>query len=127
MNQDIRYVLATYSTRTKCSGQEFHTVPTLRTALPLLDSTKLHNVSIRTYYKDHKLLPREAGYVGVDIAIKKLKVTYSVRCVRKRYAYRNYNVTYATLEDLIYSVLNYIELSQVTTMTYADILTSGEN
>ena len=127
MNQDIRYVLSAYSTRTKRCGQEFHAIPTLRTALTLLVTTKLRNVVIRTHYKDQELLPKEAGYVGVDIAIKNRKVTYSVRHIKNKYAYRNYNVTYDTIEDLIYSVLNYIELSQGTTMTYADILTSGEN
>ena len=127
MNQDIRYVLCAFNPRAEYCGTELHTLPTLRTALPFLVSTNLREVSIRTYYKDHGLLSKEAGYAGADIDIKKLKVTYSVSCVANRHKYRNYKVTYATLEDLVFSVLNYIEISQETKMTYSDILTSGEN
>ena len=35
--------------------------------------------------------------------------------------------TYSCLDDLLFSVLNYLTTTQETTMTYKDILTSGEN
>ena len=64
---------------------------------------------------------------AVDIDLKKLSVRYLVTLVADNKEYKNTKLTYSCLDDLLCSVLNYLATTQETTMTYKDILTSGEN
>ena len=132
-NPNMRYVVAVYLNRramTKLDGKKslrivpFSGIEKYLTALPHFPAKIM---TIRFYYKDLHLLQTYVTPADLIIDIPKLKVSYAVSCVKNARVLRNYSVTYSTMEDLVFSVMNYLSITQDTTMTYADILTSGEN
>ena len=127
MKKEINFVVCCYAKHNKLHGKKLFPFSTIKNFLPIWCTTPTETISIRTYYQDAHLLPDDAMPSAVDINLKKLTVAYKVRLVANKYKYRNYKVTYSCLEDLVYSVMNYLDITQETTMVHSDILTSGEN
>ena len=124
MKDTIRFVVTCYKKHNKLNWQEYYPLPVAKAALAAWCNFPNETIAIRTYYKDLELLPMPAA---ADINLKKLTVQYKVVLTTNKNKYRTYKVTYACLEDLIFSVINYLTITQETKMTYLDILTSGEN
>ena len=127
MKDTIRFVVTCYKKHNKLNWQEYYPLPVIRTTLDTWCNFPNETVAIRTYYKDLELFPVGAMPAAADINLKKLTVKYKVTLTTNKNKYRTYKVTYACLEDLIFSVINYLTITQETKMTYLDILTSGEN
>ena len=127
MKTSLRYVVTTYKPYRKLHWQEIYYLPEIEKALHSWIGAPNKTISIISHYKDHHLLSKTAMSAGVDINISKLKVTYGVVCTTNKNKYRNYSRIYSTVEDLVFSVINYLTICQETKMTYSDILTSGEN
>ena len=127
MNKDITFVVTCYTKRKELHWQELYSLPAIETFLYIWCLAPSETISIHTYYKDTHILPVGAMPSAVDIDLKKLSVKYSVALVANNKKYRNIKLTYSCLEDLLFSVLNYLATTQETTMIYSDLLTSGEN
>ena len=127
MKDTISFVVSCYKKHNKLHWQEHYPLPVVEDALAAWCNFPNETVAIRTYYKDLELLPVSAMPAAADINLKKLTVRYEVVLTTNKNKYRTYKVTYACLEDLIFSVINYLTITQETKMTYRDILTSGEN
>ena len=127
MKNTINLVVTCYKKRQQLHWQQQYPLTIIEEELAVWCTLPNETISIRTFYQDAWLLPDDAMSSAVDINLKKLTVVYKVRLVANKDNYRNYKVTYYTMEDLVFSVMNYLSITQDTTMTYADILTSGEN
>ena len=127
MKTSLRYVVTTYKPRRIVHWQEIYYLPEIEKALQDWMGTPNKTISISCYHKDYHLLPKTAMCSSVVINMDKLKVTYGVVCTTNKNKYRNYSRIYSTVEDLVFSVINYLTICQETKMTYSDILTSGEN
>ena len=127
MKNTIQLVVTCYKRRKQLHWQQKYPLTIVEEELSAWCTLPNETISIRTFYQDDWLLPEDAMPSAVDINLKKLTVVYRVRLVANKYGYRNYSVTYSTIEDLVFSVMNYLSITQETTMTYAVILTSGEN
>ena len=127
MKSTINLVVTCYKKRQQVHWQQKYPLTIIEEELAVWCTSPNETISIRTFYQDAWLLPDAAMSSAVDINLKKLTVVYQVRLVANKYKYRNYSVTYSAIEDLVFSVMNYLSITQETTMTYADILTSGEN
>lgn len=127
MKSIINHVVTCYNKRQQLHWQHNYPLTIIEEELSVWCTQPTETISIRTYYRDAWVLPEDAMSSAVDINLKKLTVVYKVRLVANKYKYRNYKVTYFTIEDLVFSVMNYLTITQETTMIYADILTSGEN
>ena len=127
MKQETNFVITSYDKRNKMQGQKVFPLSTIETCLSEWFPYESETLSIYTYYKDVHVLPAGAMPSIVDIDVKKLSVRYKVALVANNKKYRNTHRTYSCLDDLLRSVLNYLATTQETTMTYKDILTSGEN
>ena len=123
----IRYVVTCYKKRNNLHWQEKYPLTVIEDCLDAWCNIPNETIAIRTYYMDKNLLPNNAMSAAVDINIKKLTANYKVTLSTNKNKYRNYKVTYSCIEDLLYSVINYISITQETKMSYKDILTSGEN
>ena len=118
MKDTTRFVVTCYKKHNKLNWQEHYPLPVVEAALATWCNFPNETIAIRTYYKD---------LAAADINLKKLTVKYKVVLTTNKNKYRTYKITYACLEDLIFSVINYLTITQETKMTYRDILTSGEN
>ena len=127
MKQETNFVVTYWDKRNKFQGQKVFPLSTIETCLSAGCNAPSETIAIYTYYKDVYLLPAGAMPSAVDINLKKLSVRYEVVLVANNKKYRNVHVTYSCLEDLLFSVLNYLTTTQETKVTYKDILTSGEN
>ena len=127
MKKEMNFVVCCYTKHRKPHWKKLFPFSTIKNFLPIQCIVPTETISIRTYYKDTHLLPAGAMPSAVDIDLKKLSVRYQVALVANNKEYRNIHITYSCLEDLLCSVLNYLAITQETTMTYKDILTSGEN
>ena len=127
MKKEINFVVCCYTKHNKLHWKKLFSLPTIKNFLPIWCIIPTETISIRTYYKDAHLLPDDAMSSAVDINLKKLTVVYKVRLVANKCKYRKYKVTYFTIEDLLFSVINYLNITLETTMIHSDILTSGEN
>ena len=127
MKDTIRFVVTCYKKHNKLNCQEYYPLPVIRTTLDTWCNFPNETVAIRTYYKDLELFPVGAMPAAADINLKKLSVKYKVTLTTNKNKYRTYKIPYACLEDLIFSVITYLTITQETKMTYLDILTSGEN
>ena len=127
MKKEMNFVVCCYTKHKKPHWRELFPLSTIKNFLPIWCIIPTETISIRTYYKDTHLRPAGAMPSAVDIDLKKLSVIYQVALVANNKKYKNTKRTYSFLEDLLYSVLNYLATTQETTMTYKDILTSGEN
>ena len=130
MKQEITFVVCCYTEHNKLQWKELNPLSTIEKYLPIWCIPAQYltkTISIHTYYKDTYLLPVGAMPSAVDIDLKKLSVKYQVALVANNKKYRNIKLTYSCLEDLLFSVLNYLATTQETTMIYSDLLTSGEN
>ena len=127
MKKEINFVVCCYTKHNKLHWKKLFPLSTIKNFLPIWCIIPTETISIRTYYKDAHLLPVAAMPSGVDIDMKKLSVRYLVTTVSNPKKCRNIHITYSCLDDLLFSVLNYLTIAQETKMTYKDILTSGEN
>ena len=127
MKNTINLVVTWYKKHKQFYRQQQYPLTIIEEKLSAWCTLPNETISIRTFYQEAWLLPDDAMSSAVDINLKKLTVVYRVRLVANKYRYRNYSVTYSTIEDLVFSVLNYLATTQETTMIYSDILTSGEN
>ena len=127
MKQETNFVVCCYTKHNKLHWKKLFPLSTIETFLPIWCIIPTETISIYTYYKDAHLLPADAMPSAVDIDMKKLSVSYQVALVANNKKYKNTKVTYSCLDDLLFSVLNYLTTTQETKMTYKDILTSGEN
>ena len=127
MKQETNFVVCCYTKHNKLHWKKLFPLSTIETFLPIWCIIPTETISIYTYYKDVHLLSADAMPSAVDIDMKKLSVSYQVALVANNKKYKNTKVTYSCLDDLLFSVLNYLTTTQETTMTYKDILTSGEN
>ena len=127
MKKEINFVVRCYTEHNKLHWKKLFPLSTIKNFLPIWCIIPTETISIRTYYKDAHLRPAGAMPSAVDIDLKKLSVIYQVALVANNKKYKNTKRTYSCLEDLLSSVLNYLATTQETTMTYKDILTSGEN
>ena len=125
MKTPINFVVTCYKKHKKLHWQQKYPLIVIEDALTAWCNFPNETIAIRTFYPDEKLLP--AMPAAVDINLKKLTAKYKVRLTTNKDKYRTYKITYACLEDLIFSVINYLTITQETKMTYLDILTSGEN
>ena len=124
MKKEINFVVCCYTEHNELHWKKLFPLSTIETFLPIWCIIPTETISIYTYYKDAHLAAMPSA---VDIDMKKLSVTYQVALVANNKEYENTKVTYSCLDDLIFSVLNYLATTQETTMIYSDILTSGEN
>ena len=124
MKKEINFVVCCYTKHKKLHWKKLFPLSTIKNFLPIWCIIPTETISIRTYYKDAHLLAMPSA---VDIDMKKLSVRYQVALVANNKKYKNTELTYSCLDDLLFSVLNYLATTQETTMTYKDILTSGEN
>ena len=122
MKQEINLVVTCYAKRKKLQWQKQYPLSTIETSLSTWCNAPTETISIRTYYKDAHLLPVDAMPSAVDINLKELSVRYSVVSVTNNKMYRNITVMYSCLDDLLFSVLNYLTTTQETKMTYKDML-----
>lgn len=127
MKKEINFVVCCYTKHNKLHWKKLFPLSTIKNFLPIWCIIPTETISIRTYYKDEHLLQAAAMPSAVDIDMKKLSVRYQVALVANNKKYKNTKLTYSCLDDLLCSVLNYLATTQETTMTYKDILTSGEN
>ena len=130
MKSTINLVVTCYKKRQQLHWQQKYPLTVIEEKLSAWCTLPNETISIRTFYQDAWLLPDAAMSSAVDINLKKLTAVYRVRLVANKgnyRSYRNYKVTYSNIEDLVFSVMNYLTITQDTTMTYSDILTSGEN
>ena len=127
MKKEINFVVCCYTEHNKLHWKKLFPLSTIKNFLPIWCIIPTETISIRTYYRDEHLLPAGAMPPAVDIDLKKLSVIYQVALVANNKRYKNTKRTYSCLEDLLSSVRNYLATTQETTMTYKDILTSGEN
>ena len=127
MKQETNFVVCCYTKHNKLHWKKLFPLSTIETFLPIWCIIPTETISIYTYYKDVHLLSADAMPSAVDIDMKKLSVSYQVALVANNKKYKNTKVTYSCLDDLLFSVLNYLTTTQETKMTYKDILTSGEN
>ena len=127
MKKEINFVVTYWDKHDKFQGQKLFPLSTIETCLSAGFPYESETLAIDTYYKDVHLLPAGAMPSAVHINLKKLSVKYQVVLVTNNKKYRNIHITYSCLDDLLFSVLNYLTTTQKTTMTYKDILTSGEN
>ena len=124
MKKEINFVVCCYTKHNKLHWKKLFPLSTIKNFLPIWCLIPTETISIYTYYKD---APVAAMPSAVDIDMKKLSVSYQVALVANNKKYKNTKVTYSYLDDLLFSVLNYLATTQETTMIYSDILTSGEN
>ena len=124
MKKEINFVVCCYTEHNELHWKKLFPLSTIEAFLPIWCHIPTETISIYTYYKDAHL---SAMPSAVDIDMKKLSVTYQVALVANNKEYENTKVTYSCLDDLIFSVLNYLATTQETTMIYSDILPSGEN
>ena len=127
MKKEINFVVCCYTKHNKLHCSKLVPLSTIKNFLPIWCSIPTDTISIHTYYKDAHLLPVDAMPSALDIDMKKLSVRYQVALVANNKKYKNTKVTYSCLDDLLYSVLNYLATTQETTMIYSDVLASGEN
>lgn len=127
MKSTINHVISCYKQRQQLHWRQKYPLTIIEEELSAWCTTPTETISIRTFYKDALVLPDDAMSSSVDINIKKLTVVYKVRLVANKCKYRNYKVSYSTIEDLVFSVMNYLTITLETKMTYVDILTSREN
>ena len=127
MKQETNFVVTYWDKHNKLQGQKILPLSTIETSLSIWCNAPNKTISIRTYYKDVPSLPAGAMLSAVDIDMKKLSVSYTVVLVTDNNSYGKIHRTYSCLEDLLFSVLNYLTTTQETKVTYKDILTSGEN
>ena len=127
MKHETNFVVTYWDKRNKFQGQKIFPLSTIETCLSAGFPDESETIAIYTWYKDVHLLPAGAMLSAVDINLKKLSVRYQVALVANNKKYKNIHVTYSCLEDLLFSVLNYLTTTQETKVTYKDILTSGEN
>ena len=127
MKKEMNFVVCCYTKHKKSHWKKLFARSTIKNFLPIWCIIPTETISIRTYYKDAHLLQVAAMPSAVDIDLKKLSVRYLVTLVADNKEYKNTKLTYSCLDDLLCSVLNYLATTQETTMTYKDILTSGEN
>ena len=127
MKKETNFVVCCYTKHNKLHWRKLFPLSTIKNFLPIWCIMPIKTITIFTYYKDEHLLPVAAMPSIVDIDVKKLSVRYKVALVANNKKYRNTHRTYSCLDDLLRSVLNYLATTQETTMTYKDILTSGEN
>ena len=127
MKQETNFVVTYWDKHNKLQGQKMLPLSTIETCLPIWCNAPNETISIRTYYKDVLSLPAGAMLSAVDIDMKKLSVRYQVALVANNKKCKNTKLTYSCVEDLLFSVLNYLATTQETKVTYKDILTSGKN
>ena len=127
MKSTINLVVTCYKKHKKLHWQQKYPLIVIEEELSAWCTLPNETISIRTFYQDAWLLPDDAMSSAVDINLKKLTVVYKVTLTSNKSKYRNYKVTYTCLGDLLYSVINYLTITQETKMTYKDILTAGEN
>ena len=127
MKQETNFVVTYWDKRKKLQGQKLFPLSIIKIYSSPWCIAPIEVISIHTYYKDVHLLPAGAMPSAVHINLKKLSVKYTVVLVTNNKRYRNIHVTYSCLDDLLFSVLNYLTIAQETKVTYKDILTSGEN
>ena len=121
MKKEMNFVVCCYTKHKKPHWKKLFPLSTIKNFLPIWCIPPTETISIRTYYKDTHLLPVAAMPSAVDIDLKKLSVSYKVALVANNKKYKNTKRTYSCLEDLLYSVLNYLATTQETTMTYKDL------
>lgn len=127
MKKETNFVVTCWDKRNKLQWQKILPLSTIETCLSAWFPYESETVAIRTYYKDVHSLPAGAMPSAVDIDMKKLSVRYQVALVANNKKYKNTKLTYSCLDDLLFSVLNYLTTTQETKMTYKDISTSGKN
>ena len=127
MKKETNFVVCCYTKHNKLHWKKLFPLSTIETCLPIWCIIPTETIAIYTYYKDAHLLPAGAMPSAVDIDMKKLSVSYTVVLVTDNNSYGKIHITYSCLEDLLFSVLNYLTTTQETKVTYKDILTSGEN
>ena len=127
MKKEMNFVVCCYTKHKKPHWKKLFPISTIKNFLPIWCIIPTETISIRTYYKDAHILPVDAMTSAVDIDLKKLSVKYKVALIENKDKYRNYYVTYSNLDDLLFSVLNYLDITLETKMVYSDILLSGEN
>ena len=121
MKKEMNFVVCCYTKHKKPHWKNLFPLSAIKNFLPFWCIIPTETISIRTYYKDAHLLPAGAMPSAVDIDLKKLSVRYLVVLVANNKEYRNIHITYSCLDDLLYSVLNYLATTQETTMTYKDL------
>lgn len=122
LKDTIRYVVTCYKKRNNLHWQEKYPLRVIEDCL--LDAwcnTPNETIAIRTYYMDVHLLTNNTMSAAVDINIKKLTAKYKVTLSTNKNKYRNYKVTYSCIEDLLYSVINYLSITQETKMSYKNL------
>ena len=127
MKQETNFVVICYAKHKKLQVLKLLPISAIKTCLSTWSSLHYETITICTSARYIHLLPEDAMPSDADINLKKLSVKYSVVLVTNPEKYRNIHVTYSCLDDLLFSVLNYLTTTQKTKVTYKDILTSGEN
>ena len=123
-NLNTSYVVTCFKTRKQLHWQALYLLDVIQDALSLWAVEPNKTIAIRTNYR--AILPNAAMPSAVDINLTKLSVRYAVVLKTNSSKYGSKIVTYPNLENLLYSVLNYLEVSRVTKMTRDDILENGE-
>ena len=124
-NIPIPYVVTCYKKHNQLNWQSLRTFGAVQSRLSLWAVEPNRTIAIRTNYR--AILPNAAMPSAVDINLTKLSVKYTVVLKTNSNRYGTKKVTYSNLEDLLYSVLNYLEVSGKTKMTRDDILVKGVN
>ena len=123
-NRPISYVVTCYKRHNQLHWQALYPLDVIRDALDCWAVEPNRTIAIRTDYR--AILPKAAMPSAVDINLTKLSVKYKVVLKTNSSKYGSRIITYPNLENLLYSVLNYLEVSRVTKMTRDDILENGD-
>ena len=122
MTQTISYVVTCYKKHNQLHWQALYPLDVIQDGLGCWAVEPNKIIAIRIYYRAIAAMPS-----AVDINLTKLSVKYKVVLKTNSSKYGSKIVTYPNLENLLYSVLNYLEVSGKTKMTRDDILENGVN
>ena len=122
MTQTISYVVTCYKKHNQLHWQALYPLDVIQDGLDCWAVEPNKIIAIRIYYRAIAAMPS-----AVDINLTKLSVKYNVVLKTNSSKYGSKIVTYPNLENLLYSVLNYLEVSGKTKMTRDDILENGVN
>lgn len=126
MNQTkpLSHVVTCYKKHNQLHWQSLRTFGEIQSRLSLWAVEPNRTIAIRTYSSGS--LPNAAMCCSAVINLTKLSVRYAVVLKTNSNKYGTKIVTYPNLENLLYSVLNYLEVSGKTKMTRDDILENGD-
>ena len=124
-NIPISYVVTCYKRHNQLHWQALYPLDVIQDGLDCWAVEPNKTIAIRINYR--AILPNAVMPSAVDINLTKLSVKYKVVLKTNSSKYGSKIVTYPDLENLLYSVLNYLEVSGKTKMTRDDILENGVN